>query len=204
MSTHVSAIARLQALPTLFRGGDLTVRFQWTSKTASHYLYLWKKRGLVQPLGGHSDVYANMLTSPQPHWEKGLLMAMPSAVTVGVEALRLAGWTTQVPHRPAVAVNSKHSVFNVDPFEVAPRDPQWFALARAGIQGDRTVGLPTLRPAWALADMLRNQDWGACGLTPDDIDWDLVSEEDETEWEIACAALGMPVSPLRSAAISSR
>lgn len=204
MSNQVSAIARLQALPPLFRGGDLTVRFQWTSKTASHYLYLWKKRGLVRPLGGHSDVYANLLVSPQPHWEKALLMAMPSAVTIGVEALRLAGWTTQVPRRPTVAVNAKHSVFNVDPFEAIARDPLWFEQARGGIQGDRTVGLPVLRPAWALADMLCTDKWGACGLWPDDIDWDVVSEDDEDDWHLACAAFGMPPSPLRAAAMASR
>jgi hypothetical protein len=51
MSTTTSAIERLQGLPQIFRGADLTVRFAWSSKTASQYLYLWKKRGLVSSLG---------------------------------------------------------------------------------------------------------------------------------------------------------
>ncbi len=98
---QVSAIERLQSLPPLFRGADLTVRFQWTSKTASQYLYLWKRRKLVQELGGHSDVFANMLMTRQPNWEQALLLAMPSALLVGVEALRQAGWVTQVQHNPS-------------------------------------------------------------------------------------------------------
>ena len=66
---QLSAFERLRDLPALFRGGDLTRRFGWTSKTASQYLYLWKRRGLVQSLGGHSDVYANLLTDRHPDWE---------------------------------------------------------------------------------------------------------------------------------------
>jgi hypothetical protein len=204
MSQQTSAIVRLQSLPPVFRGSDLTVRFQWTSKAASQYLYLWKRRGLVKGLGGHSDVYANLLTSPTAQWEKALLMSMPSAVTIGVEALRQAGWTTQVPHRPGVAVNSKHSVFSADPFEISGRDPKWFEQAKAGFQADRSMGLPTLRPAWALADMLRTQGWGACGLQPDDIDWDAVTHEDEADWQAACEAFNLPCSPLLDSAMASR
>jgi hypothetical protein len=193
---HTSAIARLQSLPPVFRGSDLTVRFQWTSKAASQYLYLWKRRGLVQSLGGKSDVYANLLTTPAPDWEKGLLMAMPSAVTIGVEALRQAGWTTQVPNRPAVAVNSQQSVFAVEPFEVTPRDPRWFNAARSGIQGGQP-GLPALRPAWALADMLHTQGWGKCGLWPDDINPEQISAKDKKDWQTACAAFGLPGAPIQ-------
>lgn len=196
MKRHTSAIARLQSLPPVFRGSDLTIRFQWTSKTASQYLYLWKRRGLVQSLGGKSDVYANLLTTPAPDWENALLMAMPSAVTIGVEALRQAGWTTQVPHRPAVAVNSQQSVFTVEPFEIAPRDPAWFDAASGGIQG-RRPGLAALRPAWALADMLHTQGWGKCGLWPDDIDWEHISAKDKKDWQAACSTFGLPCAPLK-------
>ena len=102
MSKQISAIDRLRELPTLFRGAHLTTRFRWDSKTASQYLYLWKRRNLVQGLGGHSDVFANLLFEPfpqYPNWEKALLMTMPSAVIVSVEVLRRVGWTTQIPIR---------------------------------------------------------------------------------------------------------
>lgn len=204
MRQQTSAIVRLQSLPPVFRGSDLTVRFQWTSKAASQYLYQWKRRGLVQALGGHSDVYANLLMNPTPDWGKAVMTAMPSAITIGIEALRLAGWTTQVPHRPAVAVNAKQGVFSIEPFEIAARDPKWFESVSTAIQGDRALGLPTLRPAWALADLLRTQGWGKCGLWPDDIEWDQVSESDEADWQAACAALGLPYRPLEEQAVASR
>jgi hypothetical protein len=189
MRQQISAIARLQSLPPVFRGADLTIRFQWTSKAASQYLYLWKRRGLVQALGGHSDVFINLLTNPNPD-RKAVSMAMPSAVIVGIEALRLAGWTTQVPRRPAIAVNAKQSVFRIDDFEVLPRDPAWFETINHGLQGERVSGLLVLRPAWALADMLRTHGWGGCGLWPDDIDLDGF-RQDEADWATACATFGV-------------
>lgn len=204
MRQQTSAIVRLQSLPQVFRGSDLTVRFQWTSKTASQYIYEWKRRGLVQALGGHSDVYANLLMNPAPDWGRAAIIAMPTAILVGIEALRMAGWTTQVTYRPTVAVNARQRVFSIDPFDVAPRNPKWFESARAGIQGDRAFVLPTLRPAWALADLLCTQGWGKCGLWPDDIEWDQVNPSDEADWEAACAALGLPCRPLKEQAVASR
>jgi len=189
---QISAIVRLQSLPPVFRGSELTVRFQWTSKTASQYLYLWRRRGLVQGLGGHSDVFANLLVSPNPDWGAAVLMAMPSALVVGVEVLRGAGWTTQVPHRPSLAVNARQSVFGVLPFDVSARQGGWFESVKEGVAGDRLLGLPSLRPAWALADMLRLQGWGRCGVWPDDLQWDLMGPDDEVDWLAACLAWGLP------------
>lgn len=182
---QVSAIQRLQELPPVFRGADLTLRFQWTSKTASQYLFLWKQRGLVQALGGHSDVFANLLVQPRPDWELALRLAMPSAVIVGVEALRRHGWTTQVPDRPEVAVDSSQPVFTVAPFVVSSRPPRWFAASRKGIKDG------ALTPAWALADMLQRDGWGGCGLQPDDMDWEAWTDRDRRQWAAACKAYGV-------------
>ncbi|WP_332775387.1 hypothetical protein [Polaromonas sp.] len=201
---QISAIERLQSLPPIFRGADLTVRFQWTSKTASHYLYLWKRRRLVAEFGGHSDVFANLLVNRQPNWEKALLTAMPSAVVLGIEALRLAGWVTQLPSRPAVAVNARQSVFKTERFEITPRDPKWFDAIRAGIIGDRREGLPTLAPAWALADLLREFGWGTCGLWPDDIEGSGITPQDEDHWKAACRAFDQPETDLLSLVESPR
>lgn len=193
---QISAIERLQSLPPVFRGADLTVRFQWTSKTASQYLYLWKRRKLVDDLGGHSDVFANLLASRQPNWEKALLTAMPSAVVIGVEALRQAGWTTQIPCRATVAVNSRQPVFKTKRFEIHPRDPAWFDAVRAGIAGGRDGDLPKLCPAWALADMLREHGWGTCGLWPDDVEWSEVLPQDLLQWRAACESFGLAEADL--------
>lgn len=200
---NISAIERLQSLPAVFRGADLTVRFQWTSKTASQYIYLWKRRKLVEDLGGHSDVFVNLLVDRQANWEKALLTAMPSAVLIGIEALRMAGWTTQIP-RPAVAVKAWQSVYKTARFEINPRDQEWFDAVRQGMIANRSGGLPQLAPAWALADLLRENEWGICGLWPDDIEWSEVTEQDEEQWKAACHALGLPEASLLSLAQSPR
>lgn len=201
---QVSAIDRLRRLPEIFRGGDLTVRFQWQSRRASHYLYLWKRRGLVEPLGGHSDVFANLLLTTTPDWEKALQMAMPSAVIIGVEALRRAGWTTQVPSRPEVAVDATGPMFSTERFDIKPRVPSWFEAVRDGLTGDRMMGPQALSPAWALADLLREHEWGSFGLWPDDIEWDDISAADEESWRKANTVFGRGVSNLQDMREDSR
>lgn len=191
MKKTISAHERLASLPAVFRGADLTVRFQWSSKTASHYLYLWKRRGLVASLGGHSDVFANLVVGREPNWEAALRLAMPSAVLVGVEILRRAGWTTQIPYCPEVAVNSAEPTYQVEHFDVKSRPPGWFKLLGPGMTRPEGQGVALLSPSWALAEMLRSDGWGACGLAPDDIYWDEVTESDRVEWAAACEALGM-------------
>ena len=201
--TQVSAFERLRELPALFRGGDLTRRFGWTSKTASQYLYLWKRRGLVQGLGGHSDVYANLLASRHPDWEGAVVMAMPSAVLVGIEALRRAGWTTQLLQRPTVAVKSGCPMFKTDHFDLVTRDPYWFDQVAPGIEGSAGEGLRTLRPAWALADLLRHTGWEHSGLSPDDIEWPQAASA-ERDWRAARKAFGLAPVALSDMGVSSR
>jgi hypothetical protein len=191
MTRQISAIERLQSLPELFRGGDLTLRFGWTGKTASQYLYLWRQRGLVEALGGHSDVFANLLQKRQANWEAALLMAMPSACIAGVESLRRAGWTTQIPSRPEVVVHKEHAMFTVERFDLLTRGDAWYEVtAPARVSAGTSAALPVLRPAWALADMLTSSRWEECGLTPDDIDWDVARARDKSDWRKACRALG--------------
>ncbi len=185
--TATSALQRLQSLPSVFSGRDLTLRFQWTSKNASQYLYLWGRRGLVQALGGHSDTFANLVVQPRPDWEACLRRAMPSALIVGIEALRRAAWVTQIPARPEVAVDAAMPVYTVDHFTVLARSGRWFEASAKGVQGG------ALAPAWALADMLSREGWGVCGLMSDDIEWDRVSARDRRQWSAACKAYGLVI-----------
>jgi hypothetical protein len=201
--TQVSAFERLRDLPALFRGGDLTRRFGWTSKTASQYLYLWKRRGLVQGLGGHSDVYANLLASRYPDWERAVVIAMPSAVLIGIEALRCAGWTTQLVQRPAVAVKSGYPMFQTEHFDAVNRDPHWFDQVAPGIEGSPNEGLRTLRPAWALADLLHHAGWDHSGLSRDDIEWSQAASA-ERDWRTARKAFGLVPVALSDMGVSSR
>jgi hypothetical protein len=201
--TQVSAVERLRELPALFRGGDLTRRFGWTSKTASQYLYLWKRRGLVQGFGGHSDVHANLLASRHPDWEAAVVMTMPSVVLIGIEALRRAGWTTQRVPRPTVALRSGHPLFKTEHFEVVSRNPKWFDQVAPGIEGSAGEGLRTLRPAWALAELLHQKGWKHSGLSPDDIEW-LEAASAERDWRAARTAFGLPPVALSDMGIAPR
>ena len=200
---QLSAFERLRDLPALFRGGDLTRRFGWTSKTASQYLYLWKRRGLVQSLGEHSDVHANLPTDRHPGWEGAVVMAMPSAVLVGIEALRRAGWTTQLVQRPTIALKAGHPLFKTEHFEIVARDPRWFEQVAPGIDGSPDEALRTLRPAWALADLLHCAGWEHCGVSPDDIDW-AEAARSERDWRAARTAFGLAPMALSDMGVSPR
>lgn len=223
MRKQISAIERLLSLPPIFRGSDLTVRFQWTSKTASHYLFLWKQRGLVRGLGGHSDVFANLLTNPAPSWEQALVMAMPSATVVGVEALRRAGWTTQAQRKPTVAVRADQPIFTLskpvtqknmaiesyqaygfEGFVVQKRKVAWFERVKEGAVLLADNAAPVLKPAWALADILATEGGGNCGLWKDDIDLSEMTSEDQFDWGQACAAFGLEMQPLEAQSERSR
>lgn len=195
MKTYVSSMQRLMQMPDVFRGSDLTIRFQWTSKTASQYLYLWRRRNLIQALGGHSDVYANLLLAPHPNWEKAARLAMPSATLIGLESLRRAGWITQIVQRPQVAVSTLDRRYTIEPYEVVTRPPSWFERCRAAILRQGPEALPTLHPAWALVDLLKYEGWQRCGLDPDDLDWEVI--EDPNVLRAACEVLDYSFSELQ-------
>jgi len=192
---YVPSTERLLNLPDVFKGADLTLRFGWDSKRTSHYLYLWKKGRLVAPLGGHSDTFVNLLTTVnRPDWGLATLEAMPSAVIIGIEALRAAGWTTQIMARPEIAVNKQYPVYKIDPYQVVPMSQrQMRVVIEPGTNRDVEGGLPMLHPSWALAEMLYRQGWNACGLQTDDLDPWFETEEDamdaQTEWDKACQSM---------------
>lgn len=147
---------------------------------------------------------ASLPSSPDFGDEKHLLSHFPCAVIVGVEALRRAGWTTQIPTRAEVAVDISESVLPLDQFILEQRQPGWFASVQEHLVGDRNLGLPWLAPAWALADMLHRQSWGNCGLWPDDIEWNAISATDEADWCAASEAFELPTSSLLSMRVAPR
>lgn len=196
---RTAAYYRLRELPALFRGGDLTRRQGMTSATASQSLWRWKHAGLVAALGGRSDVYANLVVAPQPDWDTAVRMAMPSALIIGIEALRRAGWTTQIPVLPDVAVRVDRPHFlKIEPFAVTPRPATWFECVRPGID-DGSSAAPTLSPAWALADLLANEGWCTCGLAPEDVEFDEATDQDRFQWVAACEAFGLEACELEDA-----
>lgn len=187
-------IERLYVLPCVFHVADLSIRFGWVPQHAMRQLFFWKERGYVEELGGRSGIFANLAVDQYPNWELGLRMIMPTAVVIGIEVLRRAGWTTQIPYVATVAVSSAQRIYQVEHFKVAAQSPYWFELMSPGIRReDEDVALAYLAPAWALADLIRREGWCDCGLGPDDIYWDYVTEQDQADWNVACIALGLGV-----------
>jgi len=192
--TYTSAIARLRLLPEIFTGSDMTVLFGWKSAIASSYLAQWRKAGLVKSLGGRSDVHMNLVRNPQADPEHALRRAFPTAVKVGVDRLRAAGWTTQIAARPEVAIPSSSSRYSVEGCDLVTRPAQWFQTVKPGtVQAPE--GLDSLRPAWALADMLsRAQDKRvrtAWLPDPDDIDLPAPGTPAHQDLQAAWRAFGL-------------
>ena len=171
--TYTSAIKRLQAVPEIFTGSDLTMLCGWSSQIASTYLANWRRVGLVKSLGGRSDVYMNLVRNPHVNPEAALRRVFPQAVKVGVDILREAGWTTQIPSLPEVAVPQPGPIYAVEGFALTGRPNKWFTKVTPGVQ-PVDDGLWRLSPAWALVDMvaraLDRRVRHAWLLAPDDLD----------------------------------
>ncbi len=174
---YMSATQRLSTLPEVFTGSDLTIVFGWKSAVASTYLALWRKAGLVKSLGGRSDVHMNLVQNRRVNPELALRRAYPRAIKVGVDVLRQAGWTTQIPSVVDVAIPKASGLHVIEGFRLRHRSDKWFEAVSNGVQ-KVTLGIDQLQPAWALADMLaRAQDrrvQEAWLLDPDDLDLDAV------------------------------
>jgi hypothetical protein len=177
---YTSAINRLASLPEVFTGGDLTVLFGWKSAICSSYLASWRKAGLIKSLGGRSDVHMNLVRNRRADPEVALRRAFAQAVKVGVDVLREAGWTTQIPTTMEVAVPVGSATYDVEGFAITTRTAKWFQRVAPGLD-KLAQGIDHLQPAWALADMLaRAQDGrvrNAWLLDPDDIDLDSVQKD---------------------------
>lgn len=180
---YTSATERLAAMPEVFTGGDLTTLFGWKSAIASSYLANWRRSGLVRSLGGRSDVHMNLVRNRQINPEAALRRAFPNAVKVGVDVLREAGWTTQIPTAPEVAVPTSSSLYTLQDFDLTTRTNKWFLLVAPGMQAVEQ-GINQLKPAWALADMLAraldSRIKKAWLLDPEDIDLESARADQET------------------------
>ncbi len=201
---YTSAIQRLAGLPEVFTGGDLTVLFGWKSGICSSYLAQWRKAGLIQSLGGRSDVHMNVVRNRQLNPELALRRAYPQAVKLGVDVLREVGWTTQIPSTVEVAVPRGSAMHALEGFALSTRTAKWYQHIAPGMERVQQ-GLDRLRPAWALADMLaRAQDARvrhAWLLDPEDLDLQTVRADKQIE--PALTALGLNISCLEDAAMDA-
>jgi hypothetical protein len=201
---YTSAMERLASLPEVFTGRDLTVLYGWTSGICSSYLAQWRKAGLIESLGGRSDVHMNRVGNRLLNSELALRRAYPQAIKLGVDVLRAALWTTQIPSSIEVAVSTGSAAYSLKGFVISTRTAKWMERARPGVQRVED-GLDRLRPAWALADMLARahdarvrQVWL---LDPDDVDWQAVRADKQIE--PALTAMGLAMSCLEDAALDA-
>lgn len=189
---YTSAVKRLADLPEVFSGTDLTVKFKWTSGTASSYLAQWKKSGLVKSLGGRSDVHMNLVVNRMPNTDMALRYCYPRAVRIGLDVLRQAGWMTQIPTRVDVAISKAAHLYDIQGYNLSPRTEKWFEITGQGTNRSDD-GIDSLRPAWTLADMIaragdqRVRD--AWLPDPEDLDEDIVLSDPELP--IALKAFGL-------------
>jgi hypothetical protein len=191
---YTSAVSRLAALPEVFTGGDLTVLLGWKSGICSSYLAQWRKAGLIKSLGGRSDVHMNLVRNRQVNPELALRRVFPNSVKVGVDVLREAGWTTQIPSTIEVAVPTASSLYDLPGFTLSTRTAKWFQRVAPGTDKVQQ-GIDRLQPAWALADMLaRAQDArvrNAWLLDPEDLDLESVRRDKKMGLALRAFGLGM-------------
>ena len=177
--SYTSAIDRLLVVPEVFTGSELTVLFGWRSTMASNYLANWRRAGLIKSLGGRSDMHMNLVRNRHINPELALRRAFPRAVMVGIDVIRQAGWTTQIPTFSEVAIPITSTLYNVDGFNLSHRTQKWFDLVSHGNGiDDNPGGIDRLKPSWALADMIsRASDRrvkAAWLLDPEDLDLDAI------------------------------
>jgi len=151
--TYISARKRLEVLPQIFTGSDLTVRFQWPSPIASSYLAQWRKAGLVKSLGGRSDIHMNLVVNREPNLDLALARLYPRAIRIGIDVLRECGWTTQIPSSVDVAIPREYVKHGIDGYILSTRSEKWYASIAPGLER-APGGLDALKPAWAFADMM--------------------------------------------------
>lgn len=180
--TKRSAIEVLRNMPEVF-GLSTFQRMNDLERNQAHvYLSRWGKAGLVQSAGPRAGIYFNLVREPNAvstRAAEALQLVHGSAVMNGASVLHAAGWTTQIPHRVTVAALSRETFPQLDAFNVVPRMRSWFEKVsdNAGLNKEGgTYGLPSLTPAFALADSFKHED--AWRPDPDDLYLDDVDPEE--------------------------
>ena len=170
--TRIPAHKRLRDLPEAFTTKTLAAHLGGDEKLASVYLFRWRKEGLISSIGPRAGLHFNLIRNPNAAEDlrmEAIAYLFPGAMIAGVSAVHAFGWTTQIPRSLEILSPSRRSFPEIDGCTIAARSLTWFRTARSHIA--RTGPVPTVAPAFALADL-----WAAGGWRPDpdDIEWDLV------------------------------
>ena len=153
-SQRLSAVSRLRQLPAVFHVQDLATVFCWSPVRASSLLTRWKRQTLVTPAG--IGVWLNLIVDgegPNTRLYQAIARMFPAAVVIGATVLHDSGWTTQIPHRAAIAVPGRCAAVRLPNIEVCTRPRPWFRKIEPFLVQDE-YPIPSLSPAAALADAL--------------------------------------------------
>ncbi len=214
--SNQSAIARLRQLPYVFDLRDLRTTFELGKGIDRVLVSRWRDASLIEPVGPNAGLYYNLVRDPDGAKQRigeAIRRRFPAAVVIGSSAIHAGGWTTQIPRRISVAVPSESYGAQMTGVRLLNRSRTWYARIQPGLHlteeemidriGLRATaaatdpmirigmdGLPTLHPAWALADQLRyKDDWVP---DPDDLDNQAVDREQD-ELKAAYKALNVKV-----------
>lgn len=209
-----TAISRLRQLPFVFELRDLRTAFEIKEGVDRILVHRWREAGLLQPVGPSVGLYFNLVRDPDgPKRRIGeaVRRRYPSAVVIGSSAIHAGGWTTQIPRRISIAIPHQETVPRMTGVRLLTRSLIWYSQIQKGLHlthseikhriGEKPAaaargkdpmlrigmdGLPTLHPAWALADQLKfKDDWVP---DPDDLDNEAI---DIRALEEAYQALGV-------------
>lgn len=164
---------RLLALPEVFTTNTLAATLGGDLKSASVYLNRWRSEGLISSLGPRVGVHFNLLRNPDADQDlkmEALHHVFPGAVIAGVSAVHAAGWTTQIPSAIEVMIPPRRTTPEINDVRIMTRPAAWFRDARKKPQ--RLGLIPTVDPAFALADLWHKGEWRP---DVDDLEWDLIS-----------------------------
>ena len=162
-----------------FEGRLARLKFNWDSKTASHYLWRWADRDLVKPLGGKSDLYFNLVAFPGSghDLEPAIQRVMPGAIVGGDAVLHDAGISTQRVTKLPILVRPDERAFAISDAMIERRPVAWWrttdAFPRAFVPAAE-YRLCRLSVAAAIADSATS----GTGLAPDDLYFDEVRTSD--------------------------
>lgn len=160
------------SLPEVFTTNTLAAQLGGDLKAASVYLNRWRAEGLISSLGPRVGVHFNLLRNSQAEEDlqlEALHHVFPGAVIAGVSSVHAAGWTTQIPSEIEVMIPPRRTTPEIHGATILKRPAAWFREARKNPQ--RTGVIPTVDPAFALADLWHKGEWRP---DADDLEWDLI------------------------------
>jgi hypothetical protein len=156
--TRQNPYTLLSKLPEVIETRDVRIVAGWERKTAVESMFRWVRAGYIAPFA--TGVYFNLVASkksPQTHvYEAAQRTQRRPMVQIGASALRVAGWTTQMPrgYELAIMVDRDNRTWkNMEGIAAEGRPAKWFAKAKPHIiKGEG--GFDLLPPAIALVDAI--------------------------------------------------